>query len=389
MRNGDLIFDPRAYAKVRLPLLEAETLPPWCYTSEVFYAREVERIFRKVWNFIGRADHMPDPGDYTAFDFVGVPVIVVRGRDGVVRAFANSCRHRGTQIVCGEGNCRAFKCPYHSWTYSLDGELLSAPEMHRTERFDTSEYGLVPIRLETWAGFLFINFDPSAASLAEYLGDLPARMAPYDLQEMVCVRRKEFDIACNWKLFVENAKESYHIGTVHRKTINQYASAETSRYDVEPANGQYVITFAQHKGSMALLKGDPGFPKIETLTGKEAEGTYAPLVYPSTYFGCTIDTVWYLDVRPLGPRRMKLVHGACFPKTVAARPDFAEIAGSYYKRWDITIEEDIVACESQQKGVESPFCRPGRFCYREPLVHEIDNWVLDRVIGPPSAAARA
>jgi phenylpropionate dioxygenase-like ring-hydroxylating dioxygenase large terminal subunit len=261
--------------------------------------------------------------------------------------------------------------------------------MQKTRHFDKSVYDLIPIKLETWDGFVFINFDPDSISLREYLGDLPDRLAPYTLSEMVCVRRKEYDVACNWKLFVENAKESLHIATVHRKTINRYADAESSRYDVEPANGQYVITFAQHKGSMALLTGDQGFPKIETLTGKEADGTYAPLIYPSTYLGCTIDTVWYLDVRSLGPGRITMIHGACFPKRVVTRPDFEEIVKNYYRRWDITSDEDIQTCEWQQKGVESPFCRPGRFSYREPLVHEIDNWVLDRVIGPRPARATA
>jgi choline monooxygenase len=132
---------------------------------------------------------------------------------------------------------------------------------------------------------------------------------------------------------------------------------------------------------MALLKGDSGFPMIESLAGlPEAGGTRAPLIYPSTYLACTIDCAWYLELHPLGPTRTRLIHGALFPKDRLARNDFEEIARNYYKRWDITIEEDIVASERQQKGLESPFALPGRFSHREPLVHEIDNWVLDRVL---------
>src|SRR3989304_1935599 len=124
------IFDPKAYAKVRLPAMEAETLPAWCYTSQDFYDREVDRIFMKVWNFIGRADRIPNAGDYFTLEFVGVPIIVVRDAMGGLRAFSNSCRHRGTLLVEGEGTCKAFKCPYHSWVYSLEGELLSGPGMN-------------------------------------------------------------------------------------------------------------------------------------------------------------------------------------------------------------------------------------------------------------------
>jgi choline monooxygenase len=104
------------------------------------------------------------------------------------------------------------------------------------------------------------------------------------------------------------------------------------------------------------------------------------LIYPSTYLACTIDCAWYLELHPLGPSRTRLIHGALFPKDRLARNDFADVAKHYYKRWDITIEEDIVASERQQRGLDSPFARPGRFSYREPLVHEIDNWILDRVL---------
>ena len=200
---------------------------------------------------------------------------------------------------------------------------------------------------------------------------------------MVCTRRRVYDMACNWKLFVENAKESYHISTVHRATINKYASAKAAGYWVEEPTGEYVVTFAQHEGSMALLKGAQGFPTIESLQGRrESTGTYAPLLYPSTYLGCTIDCVWYLEMHPLGPDRTRMVHGALFPKSRLARPDFDDIAKNYYQRWDLTLEEDIVASERQQKGVDSPFCPSGRFSYREPLVHEIDKWILDRVLDP-------
>jgi choline monooxygenase len=134
---------------------------------------------------------------------------------------------------------------------------------------------------------------------------------------------------------------------------------------------------------MALLKGAQGFPTIESLAGRrESGGTYAPLIYPSTYLGCTIDCIWYLEMHPLGPDRTRMIHGALFPRSRLARPDFEDVAKNYYERWDLTLEEDIVASERQQKGIDSPFCASGRFSYREPLVHTIDNWILDRVLDP-------
>ena len=378
------LFDARHYATTRLADSEAETLPAWAYTSPEFYEREVEQIFTKVWNFIGRADHIPNPGDYFTLEFVGVPIVVVRDDAGRLRAFVNSCRHRGTIIVEGEGNNRAFKCPYHSWVYALDGELLGAPEMQKTSNFDCQQYPLFPIRLETWAGFLFITFDDKAEPLLSYLGDLTENLGGHAASDLVCTRRKVYELNCNWKLFAENAKESYHLATVHRKTINQYASAEVAKYDFVEVHGQYSMNFAEHPGSMALLKGDVGFPIIETLTGRARRGTFSPFIFPATYVAATIDTLWYLELHPHGPDRTTLVHGGCFPRAVAERPDFHEMVKPYYRRWDITIEEDNAICEMQQRGLSSRINGRGRFCHRERVVHQIDNWVLDRVLPPAS-----
>ena len=376
------IFSPQRYDGVRRPLAEAETMPPWCYTSPAFYRREVERIFTKVWNFVGREDRIPKPGDYFTLEFVGIPLVVVRDGAGSVRAFANTCRHRGSLVAQGEGNCRAFKCPYHSWVYGLTGELLSAPEMEETKGFDARNYGLIPLRLELWAGFLFVNFDDKAPPLSQHLGNLPAVLASHRFEEMVCVRRKEYDLACNWKIYVENAMEAYHVPTVHRSTLQRQKGDVP---EVEAAEGQWVGLFKEHQGSRALLTGDEGFPPIPTLAGKMARGSLYPLIYPSTMFGCTIDCMWWLELHPRGPDRTHLVVGSCFPEAVVARPDFGALVGSYYKRWDISIPEDNAVSELQQRGLASPLARPGRFAHLEPLVRDIDNWVLDRVLGVSAA----
>jgi phenylpropionate dioxygenase-like ring-hydroxylating dioxygenase large terminal subunit len=120
---------------------------------------------------------------------------------------------------------------------------------------------------------------------------------------------------------------------------------------------------------------------MDTLVGRTREGTYSPFIFPSTYIAATIDTLWYLELHPHGPDRTTLIHGACFSRAVTERPDFQEVVKNYYKRWDITIEEDNAICEMQQRGVASPFATPGRFCFRERVVHQIDNWVLNRVLG--------
>ena len=373
------MFDPARYAGVRKPLLEAETLPPDCYTSEAFYRREVETIFLKVWNFIGRADRIPNPGDYFAFEFVGVPVVVVRGRDGKVRAFANSCRHRGAKVMQGEGHCTVMSCPYHAWTYAIDdGRLIGAMEMDETAGFAKKDFGLVPLRLELWGGFMFLNFDKDAAPLSDWLGDLPEVLASYDLESMVTTRRVEYDLACNWKVYVENAMESYHVPTVHQQTLQKQKRDHNPPI---PTKGEYCGLFTRHTGSRALLPDAKGFPYIPTLEGLANEGTYYVLINPSTMFGLTYDCMWWLELHPISAGRTKLIVGSCFPEATTKRDDFEELVGNYYERWNKSIVEDNDISDIQQIGLSSPFVQPGRFSYMEPLVHTIDNWVLDRVLG--------
>lgn len=374
------LFDPKTYEAVRRPLLEAETLPPECYTSEAFYQREVETIFMKVWNFIGRVDYIPNPGDYYTVDFVRVPLIVVRGEDGEVRAFVNSCRHRGAKIAAGEGHAKALKCPYHGWVFGLQGDLLACAGMKATKNFDPKDYPLLPVKTATWGGFIFVNFDPDCGSLEDYLGDIRDKLASYRFEDMVTTRKSVYEVDCNWKIYVENAMEAFHVPHVHRASINRQRGSKRNDRTFDATEGNWVVMHKEHEGSRAVLVGQQGFPRIPTLAGKAALGTQYPLIFPSTMLGCTIDCMWWLEIHPLGPTRMRLIVGQCFPREIAARPDFEAIAANYYKRWDMTTQEDIDISVLQQEGVSTPFSVPGRLSEHEPLIHAIDNWVLDHVL---------
>src|SRR5260221_13159173 len=188
------ISDPRHYAGVRRPWQRAETLPAWCYTSEAFYQRERERIFFKYWNCIGHHSRVPDAGSYIAFDFMGVPLVVVRGDDMQIRAFINSCRHRGSEIVSGEGACKRLVCPYHNWAFSLTGELVATPLFEESADFKKADHALVPVKLELWAGLMWINFDPDGPALLDSLGDLPERTRAWKADDMVCAARTEYPV---------------------------------------------------------------------------------------------------------------------------------------------------------------------------------------------------
>ncbi len=360
---------------VRAPIEDASHLPPECYTSEEFYRREINFIFMRYWNFIGRADRLLKPGDYFTVELVGVPLIVVRDAKGEVRAFVNSCRHRGARMLSGKGTCnRTITCPYHAWVYGTDGRLLAAHDMDGISGFRLEDYSLRPVRLETWDGFIFVNFNDGADSLDDYLGELKQKMACYDLSNMVTVRRKEYSLACNWKLLTENAMEEYHTSTVHRGSIG----AQTLAY--ENGTGQWESGYLSSEKSVATLPGETaGFPRIANLTGGAATGTYFVLVYPCTVFAFAQDSLMWLELYPQGPSQTRLVVGAAFPRSTVSRPDFESVVQKYYERWDKSVPEDNWISEQQQLGLSSPLSDTGRVSRFEPVVHRLANWILDRV----------
>jgi phenylpropionate dioxygenase-like ring-hydroxylating dioxygenase large terminal subunit len=371
-------FDPAVYRGVRRPIDAAETLPAWCYTSPEFYAREMERIFARGWHFVGRADELAAPGDYQTVDTVVGPLVLLRDGAGRVGAFANTCRHRGARLLDGRGRCRTIVCPYHAWTYGPDGALLGAPGMQDHPSFDRADWGLTRVRCESWQGFLFVSVEDGGPRLVEHLGDLVEKLGGYRFEDMVCVRRLDYDVACNWKLLVENAMEEYHTGTVHHASLGQqHAVQETTR-------GHWDAIYIPQETSIAVLPGEtPPFPAIDGLTGRPAHGTYFTILHPATQFACTQDSMWWLRVLPLGPAQSRLTVGFCFPRTTVARADFEAGVKRYYHRWETGIAEDNAICEAQQKGLASTLRQPGPFALREPAVHRINNWVLDQVLDGP------
>jgi len=369
------LFDSTHYKDVRRPLIEASTLPSWCYTSEAFYQREVEQIFLKQWNFAGRLDEIPDSGDYMSLDFCGESVIVIRGKDDVVRAFANVCRHRSARLLEGRGRCRTIVCPYHSWVYDLDGTLLRMKGMEQTAGFDPAENGLIPLQVESWAGFLFVSFANDVMPLEEHLGDMTEQYASYRFADMLCVRRRSYDLKCNWKLYIENAMEDYHTATVHKDSIGNQDCVPVS------TKGQWAAIHLEAADTIAVLTEDnTTLPHIEKLSGLAAKGTYFSVIYPGTFFATHQDCMWWLQLLPHAPDRTTVVIGSCFPRSSVAREDFAREVLKYYARWDKALPEDNAISERQQQGLNSRSSRPGRLSYYEPCVHAIANWVLDQTI---------
>jgi phenylpropionate dioxygenase-like ring-hydroxylating dioxygenase large terminal subunit len=202
---------------IRESLDQGFTLPATWYWDPDIYALEQERIFRRSWQYAGVAARIPSPGDYFTFRIADVPVVVLRDHLGQVRAFVNVCRHRGNEVVQGSGHRETLQCPYHAWTYDLDGGLRAAPRSDREPNFDRTELSLVPASIEQWQQFLFVNLDQDAAPLADGITDLSNLVVRtgLDLSALHLFKRTEFVVEANWKATAENFLECYHCAVVH------------------------------------------------------------------------------------------------------------------------------------------------------------------------------
>jgi len=209
----------------RLPARDAHSLPPDVYRDPLIAQQEIERIFRGGWIGVGRADMVKAPGDYITLDIAEQSILLLRDAGGRLRAYANTCRHRGARLLDGEGQCKGIRCPFHSWFYALDGRLVQAPGMEKgAAGFDKSEHGLIPYRVEERLGFAFICLTADAPDLDTMLGDFPTVHAPWPMHRLVTIRRRVLEVACNWKLFLDAFNEYYHLPFVHPDSIDNVYS---------------------------------------------------------------------------------------------------------------------------------------------------------------------
>ncbi len=385
-KTNDSIFSPQNYTKTLAPIDEAHPLPLNVYTSPEWYEREIETIFLKTWLVATREEEIPNPGDYVRLDVIGEPLIILRDREGVVRAVSAACRHRGSELVQGKGNCKKLVCPYHAWTYSLTGELLAAPSMADAKGFDKSQHNLPTVRAETWAGFVFINFDPAAKPLLDSLGGLPDRFRQYRMEDMKVTKKWENRFNANWKIWVENSREGYHVRTVHRGTLNAYyPGAKVEKFSSEGVPGVYEVNTSDNENGLYVPR-NKTLPFIDGLSDDDQECTHFLIFYPHLLLNLPPDRITFHQYFPEGPEWTRIVTWCCFPQSTIDREDFEkEAEDKYYPPMELFIEEDKGICELVQRGIVGRLARPGRFSpSEEKTVHEFAAYVLDHVIGSPS-----
>ncbi|MBX2867215.1 MAG: aromatic ring-hydroxylating dioxygenase subunit alpha [Acidiferrobacterales bacterium] len=368
--------------RVRPPVASAATLPPLCYTEEAWAKKEYERIFAHAWISIGRRERWKSPGDFICVELAGTPLIITQDEDSHLHALANTCSHRGMKLKSGSGNCRQLVCPFHAWTYALDGKLISAPRMeHCTlsgSEFVNHDFDLTTVRVEESSGFVFLCLDAEQQSLEDWLADFGELHAPWKLKDLVTTRVSEFDVRCNWKSFIEVFNEYYHLPYVHPNSLSGLYQ-EPDAADI--VMGEYTTQFGITEGTAALLEESQthALPSIPTLRGREREGTRYTWIYPNLTFAACSDSLWMYHVFPSAVNRCHVVQTVCFPSSSVSLPDFEVRAQRYYDRIDEAIAEDLPFLELQQEGLASPLAKQGRFSTLEPSVGNFACWYANQM----------
>jgi glycine betaine catabolism A len=391
-RQSDLgLLTAEEVASVRRPFLGARLLPGRAYHDPAIYEWERKNIFAVDWVIVGRASEAADPGTYFVTELDGESIIVVRGRDGDLRAFYNVCRHRGTAVVeepCGKAI--RFQCPYHAWIYDLDGTLVRAKHTEDLEDFSLVDYSLAPIRLETWQGFVFLNLNPHAEPLADQLGDLVDHVARFDFGTLRPARTIEYEVAANWKFIAENYSECYHCPGLHPQ-LNRLTPYDLGvEYETNGAWQGGWMEFSDGVETMALDGGRGsrrGRPAMAGMTAEDERRVDYLVVWPAAFLSVHPDYLLVHRLIPDGPARTRVICELLFEPDTMARPDFDPSEAIAF--WDLTNTQDWHVCELQQRGTRSRSWVAGRYSNQEESVHAFDEMVADRYAGETFASARS
>jgi phenylpropionate dioxygenase-like ring-hydroxylating dioxygenase large terminal subunit len=374
-------LSPEEIAAVRKPYRAASLLPGRAYHDAAIHEFERERWFRRDWVVVGREADAAEPGTYFLATVDDEPLLIVRGRDGVVRGFYNVCQHRGTAVVeerCG--TAVRFQCPYHAWIYDLDGKLIRAKHTEDLEDFSLETSGLVPVRLASWQGFIFVSLDPSAPELTDWLGDLVPHLGRFDFGRLRVAHEVAYEVDANWKFIAENYSECYHCPGIHPQ-LNKLTPYDLGG-DFAP-DGPWQggwMELVDNAETMALDGGHRGErPSISGITPLDERRIYYYLLWPSTFLSIHPDYLLVHRLEPAGVGHTRVVCQWLFePETIAA-PGFDPSDAIGF--WDLTNRQDWHVCELQHRGTQSRSWTAGRYSNQEPSVHAFDLMAVDRYAG--------
>jgi choline monooxygenase len=355
----------RADLLIDSDISRAWSIPAPFYTDPQLFARERDRIFARTWQVVGHRDQLIKPGDFFTTQLMDEPLLLVRGAQGELRGFYNVCRHRAGPPAEGCGSRKLFRCGYHGWTYGLDGLLISAPEFEGQAGFDAKEFALAPVRAEEWFNLIFVNLDVGAESLVKSMGRLPLQAERFGFAGMKLFERRTYDMKCNWKTYVDNYLEGYHLPSVH-PGLNR--ELDYNAYTVEPYE-KHVRQFSPIRGAQP---GDATPRRYQE--GRDNLTTDYFWIFPNWMLNCYPDNVSLNIVLPVDAERSLAIFEWYLPER-----ELGSAAAKASVEFSDQIQvEDVMICETVQKNLRSRSYQRGRYSIKqEKGVHAFHRMYAD------------
>jgi Rieske 2Fe-2S family protein len=354
----------------------AKTLPQRYFVDPQVFAEETEKIFGRQWVCVGHQSQLALAGDYFVQEVAGESLVMVRDRAGAIHGFYNVCRHRGTRLrEDASGHCAAIQCPYHAWTYGLDGRLVGAPHMESIPGFDKADYSLHAVKLSLWEGFIFVSLVEAPLPLEEVFAPLASKFAHWNLPLLRSAKRIEYDVRANWKLIFENYSECYHCPLVHPalSKVSPYDSAENDLSEGPFLGGFMAIA----KGSSLTMSGNACALPLGDIKGDDHARVYYYSIFPNVLLSLHPDYAMVHQIWPHSPERTRILCDWFFHPDAFEREEFHPDDAVEF--WDMTNRQDWHVCELSQLGIGSRAYSPGPFSPRESIPAAWDREYLRHV----------
>ncbi len=361
-------------ANTSVPFNQAHAMPKSVYTSPEFLAQEQKHIFADDWLSAGRADALPNPGDYLTMEIAGEPIIVLRDRDGALRAMSNVCRHRMSTLLKGRGNTKSIVCPYHAWTYNLDGSLRGAPAMTLNEGFCKDQIALPKIRCQEWLGWIMVSMNPDAPDPYEQLKDVENLVGYLDMASYRETFRETFRWATNWKVLAENFMESYHLPVCHAGTIG--GTVDLLKMTCPEGSPAFNYHYIYKNDTIPLSL---AHPENTRLTGDQRRITWLLSVYPALLITLTPGYFWYLCLTPDGPGHVNVLFGGGMAADWCEDPKAADYLTTIKALLDDVNIEDKECVEKVYAGISAGLSSPGPLSHLERPNFEFAQYISSRI----------
>jgi glycine betaine catabolism A len=369
-QHSDIVVKPRAVMPAG-----ATTLPAAYYVDPEYFKREMAALFGRMWICAGRVEQIELAGQYFLREVLGESLIVTRAASGRVHAFYNVCRHRGTKLCTDEQGVfnGSIQCPYHAWTYNLDGSLIGAPHMDEVPHFRKDHYPLHEAHADVWDGHIFVNLSTAPEPLSAQLADLPSKFTPWRMADLRLGHRVVYDVRANWKLLIQNYNECLHCPNLHPalNKLSHYLSGEN-----EPLQATYMGGRMDLRPGVATLSMDGTCPRafLPGLSAEDVRRVYYYAIFPNMLLSLHPDYMLVHTLWPVAPdRTINICEWHFHPETLA-QPGFD--ASDAIEFWDITNRQDWHVCELSQAGISSRAYTPGPYSNREDLLYAFDRMIV-------------